>query len=406
MMKKIMLQIIDSQAVAQVIFWARSNLKIVAVILFVVISFISCHHTKKTQSKQQTIVVASQPISTTLYYSGIIQPLKAVAVISPADGVVEDVLFHYGDVVKPGQLLFTINSEKFQTDYKTALVQYVKARSDLDNNHSQLLSGEFLHKNLLISDDEFKVKQTNFYNAQLAFLQAKDALSKMLKQLDIKGLNIYNVSIADVEKITTALHMDSASQKLQIISPAMGIVLLPLKTEAAASTEKKIEKGEQVKQGDVLAMVGDMEGLSIHVKINEFDINQLKVGQKVKVTGSAFSEFVLQGEIVGIDHQAQLNQNGVPSFSAEVVVSTLTPEQKEVIHMGMSAKVEVDVDAPAQITVPILAVTEKNGVAYVNQKDPKTNAFHQVAVKVGKTTADSVVVLANLKAGDKIAIPD
>ncbi len=51
-------------------------------------------------------------------------------ITSPCDGVIESLAFHYGDAVKQNQLLFVLSSEKFQTDYKAALTQYLKAKTD------------------------------------------------------------------------------------------------------------------------------------------------------------------------------------------------------------------------------------------------------------------------------------
>jgi HlyD family secretion protein len=377
-------------------------LGVAVVVIFV---FTKCHHsTKAITTNKEVITITPQTLSHTLVYAGTIQPLKGVTVISPAEGVIEDMSFHYGDVVKTGQILFTINSEKFQTDYKTALIQYVKARSELNNNKSQLSEGDFLHTNKLISDDDFKARQTNFYNAQLSFLQAKDSLAQMLKQLDIKGINLYDLTISDITKINSALHMQGNSQKLQVISPSSGVALLPIKMDATSGSEKKMGKGEQIKQGDMLALVGDGKGISIRVGVSEFDITQIKIGQHVKITGAAFPDFTLEGSVAGVDHQAQVNSNGMPNFSAEIVVPTLSEAEQKVIYIGMSARVEINIEEAAQITVPLTAVTEKNNENYVKLLDPKSGKLSDVLVKTGKTTPNAVVILAGLKAGDKIAI--
>ncbi len=73
--------------------------------------------------------------------------------------------------------------------------------------------------------------------------------------------------------------------------------MLPLKNEAGDGELKRIIKGDQVKQGDVLAVIGDNDGLMVHIEVSEFNINQLKIGQKVQVTGAAFPNFILQGMI-------------------------------------------------------------------------------------------------------------
>jgi HlyD family secretion protein len=366
------------------------------------LSLSACGSSDKAEGsgKQEVMTVRAKPLETSLYYSGTVQPFKSVVVISPAEGVVEESQFHYGDIVKPGQLLFTIASEKFQTDYKNALMQYLKSKNEFDTSSSQLKEGDFLHKNQLISDDDFKTKQTSFYNAQLGLIQAKDTLSAMLKRLDVKGFKLEELTIENIEKINLAMHAQGDTQLLRVTSPVSGVILLPPKSDGGDDA-KKIGKGDAVKQGDVLAVIGDISGLTIRVNVNEFNINQIKVGQKVHVTGPAFSDYVLEGNISGIDRQAQSSQGGMPTFPIEVEVPKMTPEQQAVIHAGMSAKVEINIEGPPQITVPIQAVIEKNGMTFVKVKK-KFGKIQEVAVKTGQTTENEVVIESNLQEGDQV----
>lgn len=363
----------------------------------------SCSPPSKKENKG-VITIAPQTVSSTLYYSGTIQPLQTVVVPSPADGVILDMPFQYGEEVKSGQLLFMVSSTKFLADYKTALMAYIKAKSDFNNGETQLREATFLHKNELISDDDFKSKQSNFYAARLALLQAKDTLENLLQQLNIKNVDLYKLTIADIDKITQALHLQTTAdtlEHLRIVSPAKGIVLSPNKGEEES---KKIMKGDAVKQGDVLAVIGDMSGLSARIKVNELTVNQLKVGQKVKITGIAFPDHQLAGEIKRVDRQGELSPGGLPTFAVQIVVPTLSKEQQKEIHVGMSAKVEIAIESDTQIVIPILAIKEKNGQSYVNVKDEKTEKIREVFVKTGKTTLDSVAILAGLKAGDNVVL--
>ena len=359
---------------------------------------VSCSQ-EKPAPKETLITVASNAFANTLFYSGIIQPIHTVVITSPTDGTIVDMPFQYGEEVKSNQLLFMVSSAKFLTEYKTALMQYIKAKSDFNNGQTQLTESEFLHKNQLISDDDFKMKQSNYYAAQLALLQAKDLLESLLHQLDIKNIDLYKLTIADIDKINQAMHLQVSSENLRVLSPANGIILSAAKSE---EENKKIAKGDVVKQGDALAVVGDMSGVSVRIKVNELTVNQLQVGQKVKITGLAFPGETLMGEIKRVDRQGESNSGGLPTFSAEVTALNLTKQQQAIIHVGMSAKVEIDINEQAQLLVPIAAIKDKNGVSFVQLYDEKTKKSREVQVKTGKTTMDSVVVLSGLKAGDKI----
>lgn len=362
----------------------------------------SCsRHEKLPHSHLQTI--APRAYSSTLFYSGTIQPIRSVVIPSPADGVVVDMPVQYGDTVKPGQLLFTLSSSKFVSDYKTALMAYVKAKNDFNNNQTLLDEAKFLHKNELISDDDFKSKESNYYGAQLALLQAKDALESLIHQTDIKDANLYNLSIADIDKITQAIHSQLSADNLRIAAIAQGSILSASKNE---EDNKKVMKGDLVKQGDVLAIIGDMSGVSVKIKVNELTINQLQVGQKVKVTGIAFPDEMLMGEVQQVDRQGEISNGGLPTFTVRVTVPVLSAAQQKIIHAGMSAKVEIDINENPHLMAPIKSLADKNGESFVKVYDKQSRQTHDVAVKTGKTTMDSVEILSGLKAGDKIVIPD
>lgn len=69
---------------------------------------------KSSQSgSDKVMTVTSSSLASSLYFSGRIQPLKTIVITSPAEGVIDDMPFHYGDEVKGSQLLFQISSEKF-----------------------------------------------------------------------------------------------------------------------------------------------------------------------------------------------------------------------------------------------------------------------------------------------------
>lgn len=380
-------------------------MKLVSRILIVVCSVLCLQACSRGDSKADShlFTVQKQALSSTLYYSGIIQPLHTMVIPSPADGIVVEMPHQYGEPVKMGELLFRLSSAKFLTDYKSALTAYIKAKSDFNNGQTQLSEAQFLHKNQLISDDEFKLKQSSYYAAQLTLLQAKDALELFLSQLDIKDINLYKLNIADIEKITQAMHLKMDSDSLKISSPVDGVILAMTKGE---EDNKKIGKGDAIKQGDVLAVIGDMSGLSVRIKVNELVINQLKVGQRVQVTGIAFPEEVLQGEITRVDRQGDGVNSGLPTFAVEVAVKHLSDAQQQRIHPGMSAKVEINLQEAPQISIPINAITEKNGESFVNVYDPASRHTRLIGIRTGKTSEQSVSVLSGLSLGDKIVLPD
>ncbi|MBA3661354.1 MAG: HlyD family efflux transporter periplasmic adaptor subunit [Gammaproteobacteria bacterium] len=370
------------------------------IVLVQMMQLTACQKTEK-ESKDNIITVNRENVANTLFYSGTIAPLQATVITTPAEGVIIEMPFQYGEAVKRGQLLFMISSAKYLSDYKAALLAYVKAKSEFNNAELQLNEAKFLYKNKLIPLDEFKTKQSNYYGSQLGYIQAKDTLENLLQQLADREINLESLNIANIEKVTAAMHLQMNSENLRIVSPADGIILASVKGE---EENKKVGKGDPVKQGDVLAVIGDMKGISVRIKVNELTVNQLKVGQKVRVSGIAFSDYVLEGVLERIDRQGEASNGGLPNFSAMVIVPKLNSMQQKIIHVGMSAKVEIDIQEDQQIMIPMTAITEKDGNSFVHIFDPATKKSKLAEIKTGKTTMNAVAVLSGLNVGDKIVL--
>lgn len=376
------------------------KLKYYVSLLFLTLTLFACDK-KENKTQDEIFTVQEKSYVNPLFYSGTIEPISTRVVPSPAEGVVVDMAFQYGDLVNKHDLLFKISSTKFLTDYKTALLKYVKSKNDFTTAENQLSEAKFLHKNELIPDDEYKAKQSAFYAAQLTLLQDKDALAVLLKQMDIKNKDFYNLTIADTDKITKAISMQMSTQFLRVQAPSSGIILSSIKNQ---DDSKKIRKGDVVKEGDVLAIIGDMRGLAVKIKVSELTINQIKIGDKVKVTGIAFPDNILQGEIKQVDRQGEASMNGLPTFPVIVEVSEISEVQQKQIHVGMSAKVEIDVHEEPQVLVPLKAIHQKEGSAFVTVQNAKTKQPEERQVMTGKTTRNDVAIVDGLKVGEKIVV--
>ena len=349
------------------------------------------------------VTVEAQSVSNTLFFTGTISPLSLQVIPSRVDGVVIDTGFQYGDLVKTGGPLFSLSSGKFLSDYRSAILDYVKAKNDFEQNKTQLNETEFLHKNLLISDDDYHSKKSSYYASQLAYMQAKESLTVFIQQMNLKDVNILNLSIADIDKITQAMHVQSSSDNMIVTAPASGTILSPIKTDQ--DNNKQVNKGDVVKQGDVLAVIGDLSGVSLNFKVNELTINQINAGQPVIITGIAFPDITLQGKVSRVDKQGLSASGGLPTFNVQVS-AVLTPAQQKVIHVGMSANIQMNLTDPPAISIPITAINETNSQTLVTIYDAQTGKLKQVPVQTGKTSETSVMITSGLKAGDRLVVPD
>jgi len=365
------------------------------------------HSVSRSDSNRHPHVtmVSAVPVTATEYYAGLIQPVRLATVVSPVDGVIDPPGFHYGEPVTRNKMLASIDSDKFYESYKTVLMQYIRARSDFSAKENQKKEGEFLHSMQMISEDEYNAKKTDFYSAYLEYVQSRIALGSLMSQFDLDPVKFQSLRLSDIGKIRRILQSGNKFRHLRMRSPSDGIVLQPDSPDAGGGEFKSLSPGDRVKPGDVLAVIADPGRWMVNIRVSEFNVSHLRLRQPVSVTGAAFPGIVLKGHIASISHQGQTGQSGIPGYAVSVLINTLTPGQASLISAGMSAKVAVEIDLGQKITVPIAAVTEREGGFYVKVFDPDTSKIREVPVVPGRTLPDAVVVESTLVKGDRVVVP-
>jgi HlyD family secretion protein len=348
-----------------------------------------------------TIIVNKQANVDTLYLNGTIEPIKIINVIAPFDGTIAQQGFDYGALLKKQQLMLVVDSNQFNDSYQDALSGYLKAKRDYANNQSKLRGTEELKRLGIISNDDYMATKNQVYDSALALAQATRKLQDLLQKAN-QPLDFAKFNINDTEMAASLLRTNS--QQLKIYSPSTGIALLPAKSSASDDANKPLQVGDQIKAGQSLLTIGDISGIILAVKIIEIHINDMQVGQTAIITSNAFKD-TLQGRIIHVDQQAtQDSSDSVPNFMVKIAVPTITDAQRRDIHVGMSAKIAVQITKPSAITVPISAIMTKNGQTVVTVLTKKTKQKKEVPVITGATSLDSVIIKQGLTPGDEVMI--
>ena len=124
-------------------------------ILIIAISLFACKDKQQPIADEHSIVVKEQTISSTLHFTGNVQPLQENALTSPMEAVVESMPFHYGQWVKKGQVVFTLNSTELQKQYNETLTEYLKAKDSYSIAKAKFNGTQDLLKSSPISKNNF-----------------------------------------------------------------------------------------------------------------------------------------------------------------------------------------------------------------------------------------------------------
>lgn len=377
-----------------------NNYSKVIIGILLAMNLVACGNREKEKPTElNAFKVTPQPLHKSLHFTGTIQPLRESTLSSPMEAVVETMNFHYGQMVKKGDVVLTLNSNELQKQYNDTLTDYLKAKDSYSIAKAKFVGTQELWDAGLLSKNNFLSEKSGVDTARVTLMQATRKLTEMLDKMDDKNSqNLSSLSLADFDKVRKIL--TSNHNIIRLKAPSDGVMLYPPKSGEDKTT--RITVGSTVKSGQVIALIGDLKGISVEIDVPEIDIDKIRPGMNATISGIAFGKHHLKGTLVAVNAQASNSSGGgLPSFTAVVEVKSLTPEQQPWIKVGMSAAIELSVDSDNQLLIPIAAVKREKGNSIVNLQLAQGTIEKRI-ITTGPAQADSVVIESGLKDGDVV----
>jgi len=146
---------------------------------------------------------------------------------------------------------------------------------------------------------------------------------------------------------------------------------------------------------DPMATIINNDTLFIEVNIEEADISNIKVGQKVYATFDALNSLKLEGEVTFISLTSNTDNSGIVTYLVRIVITNTGDAE---IREGMTAFVDfITAEAKDVLVVPVAAVSNVDGNPSV-----QTASGEIKTVSTGFTDGKYVEVISGLSVGDKI----
>lgn len=381
--------------------------KIIILILTVLIiaSISSCDGKSKPAPKKQIIVAKLETPVQKLFFSGTLDPIQTLPVVSPVAGNIISMHFTYGQRIQDNQLLFVISSSALAANYRKGINDYLQKKQTYTTNQQNFAGMQSLYDAGAVAKNDFLTNKTQLETSKLDFLQAQYELERVLRTANVDPEKIEILSIADTDKINKLLQR--RFRHLEIVSSGAGIALFPAKKSGGDASSGKLTVGASIKQDELLLSIGDLSGLSATFNVSEVDVYRVHSGMKVTVTGSAFPGKILHGVVSSVSAQATQNgaSGGISMYAVSVKIPNVDSKTMERIRVGMTAKFEIDLSDKPRIMLPLQAVHEKNNMSYVTILDT-SGKEKEVPVITGRTTITDVVIERGIQAGDKVISHD
>ncbi|QBR83137.1 HlyD family efflux transporter periplasmic adaptor subunit [Legionella israelensis] len=378
------------------------NIKLKFLIMMSISLFLlACGNESKQKSAHHKVYqVKKMSIQKKLHFTGNIQPLAESSLSSPVDAIIEKIHYQYGQWVKKGDILLTLNSSALQKQYNDALTEYLKAKDNYTIARTKFTGTQELWAVGLLSKNNYLSEKSSFDNARVVLMQTTRHLAEMLEKMDEESVpdlaDLSELSYSEFDKVRKAL--TARHNIVHIKAPNDGILLYPPKSNDDKAA--RLAVGNVVKADQLIGLIGDLNGIRVEIDIPEIDIDKVYTGMEATVRGIAFGKEEFKGKLVSVNAQASTNSiGGLPSFTAIVEIKKLTPQQQAYIKVGMSASIELATESKEQLLIPINAIQQEKGQSVVRIKE-KNGQWSTKIVTTGAAEADKVIITSGLKEGD------
>ena len=360
------------------------------VVVLAVVAFLLSGNKKKEEVQFNTAQVAPANIVNTVTATGTIEPVTSVTVGTQVSGIVSKLYVDYNSVVKKGQVIAELDKSNLISELNSAkaslqqsLASLNSAESSLNYQTANFRRNKTLYQKGLISGNDYESARLSYQTALANVSSVKDQVAAAREQ---------------VKKAQTNLGYAT------ITSPIDGVVL-----------SKSVEEGQTVAASfstpTLFTIAKDLTNMQVVADVDEADIGDVKVGERVTFTVDAYPDNTFSGTVTQVRQEATTTNN-VVTYS--VVISAPNADLK--LKPGLTATVTIYTqENKGVLSVPSKALRftpEKETVGGMKIKDI-ANAKNKVwtiegntivahRVNIGMTDGSHTQILSGISRGAKV----
>lgn len=248
-----------------------------------IISFCLCLLTMSCGKKTEETKPIRKNVTETVFATGVLEADNTYSLTAQTDGYLAEVNFNEGDIVEKGKVLAVINNKENQFNTESAIALFDIARQNTEPDAPGLAKAK----------NEIVIAQQNLKQDSLQWIRYKNLLaSNSIAKVDYENARLkYQTSRSNHENAKENYRLQKQSADQAVISnkaqkEVHRVMLRNNNIQAIVSGkvyEKRKEKGDFVKTGDVIAVIGDAQDIYAKVNVDESNISKVKVGQSAVV---------------------------------------------------------------------------------------------------------------------------
>lgn len=262
------------------------------------LSLVACN--KKPKVELITVKAEIGELTETVTATGTVESETQVDVGTQVTGIIDKLYADYNSVVSKGELIAEIEKTLLESDLRSAEANVESARLTYEYNLANFNRDKQLYDKQLISDYEFQTSRKDLEVSKTAYDKAK------------------------ADRVRAAKNLNYA----EIYSPIDGIVI-----------SREVEVGQTVVSSMNVAnlyTIADLDHMQVIGNVDEADIGQVKMGQRVTFSVDAYPDDLFEGTVTQVRLNPTIESNVV---TYEVVVRADNPDHK--LIPGLTANLTI-----------------------------------------------------------------
>lgn len=336
-------------------------------------------------------------------YTGRTEPRTTVAIRAQTEGRLLNLLVNVGDTIGKGEVIGKLEDGLILADVNRAEAELVtleseKIRAQLEVNQAQIeLQQAQIELQQAAKDAEIYSKLAA--EGAISRIQAQNALSK--QQLAQKTVLAAEETIKTQEQAVMAIEGRIEAQTAKIAQEKQRLGYTNLTAPLSGIVvQRNSEPGKLIKPGEEVVTIGDFDQVRVEIRVSEYQLDQIEIGQPVKVKLDAFPGQEFSGSVSRIAPIA----NDIIQIPVDILIDN--PNGR--IKGGLLARVQFESQQQEpKVIVPTSAIAkqEKDEVIYVitNQEDNQATVLSR-PVEVGQRNNKKAVILSGLSPGETYVV--
>lgn len=327
----------------------------------------------------KTVIAEKSSLTTSVSGSGNVTVDQLASIDPTISGTVAGLAVNVGDSVKKGRLLFTIINNDLT-------VSSAKSVASLQQSKNSLESAELQVEQAKADYDAAKKDDTSTHDER-DILKDKIAIAKNGVVASQKS---YAATLADYN------NQQSIAGERKVLAPIDGTV-------SAINIKNGDDLGKSASSSssyNAPIIIGDLATLKAEVEVNEVDVPDVALGQKVMMTFGAIEDLSVSGKVEKMDALGTITQ-GVVNYNVTIGFDTLDKRIKP--SMSVSAKIITGIKQGV-IVVPNSALKTQNNETYIEVLPNGSLIPERRTIEIGAANNTETEIVSGISMGDNVVI--